>query len=166
MMIRPWYRSLLFWLGLPGLLFLLWAWGSSNSVHRTLFPSKSSHLNTAQGKVLWFSGQSDIGHDFTFDFRTGEVAVCEIVVPPGMLRTITHFKPWAVSRRKVPAEDQVWFAPPRWQARDINHDTRFRLVVVPYWLLTGGYAGLWLGCVGWNQRRKARLLKLHAAPPP
>ena len=25
-MIRPWYRSRLFWLGLPGLLFLLWAW--------------------------------------------------------------------------------------------------------------------------------------------
>jgi hypothetical protein len=25
-MIRPWYRSRLFWLGLPGLVFLLWLW--------------------------------------------------------------------------------------------------------------------------------------------
>jgi hypothetical protein len=25
-MIRPWYRSRLFWLGLPGLLFMLWLW--------------------------------------------------------------------------------------------------------------------------------------------
>ncbi|WP_341407860.1 hypothetical protein [Luteolibacter soli] len=25
-MIRPWYRSRLFWLGLPGLLFLVWGW--------------------------------------------------------------------------------------------------------------------------------------------
>ena len=25
-MIRPWYRSRLFWLGIPGLVFLLWSW--------------------------------------------------------------------------------------------------------------------------------------------
>ena len=28
-MMRPWYRSRLFWLGLPGLVFLLWCWWDS-----------------------------------------------------------------------------------------------------------------------------------------
>jgi hypothetical protein len=29
-MIRTWYRSRLFWLGIPGLLFLIWGWRQSN----------------------------------------------------------------------------------------------------------------------------------------
>lgn len=32
---RPWHKSLIFWLGLPGLLFLLWAWVDSQT-HRAV----------------------------------------------------------------------------------------------------------------------------------
>ena len=31
--IRPWYRSRFFWAGIPGLLFLLWAWWDSGAYH-------------------------------------------------------------------------------------------------------------------------------------
>ena len=30
-MIRPWYRSRLFWLGVPGLVFLIWLWADSEN---------------------------------------------------------------------------------------------------------------------------------------
>jgi hypothetical protein len=158
-MIRPWYRSRLCWLGIPGLLFLLWAWWHSNFYHRTLILSESSHLSTTQGKLLWFSGLSDIEHDFDLNFRTGKVEVYEIVVGPGIFRTVNRYDPWSVFTVKVPAGDQAWFPPPRWQAREINRDTHFRLVSVPYWLLTGGYAAAWLGGVGLWQRRKWRIAR-------
>lgn len=35
-MIRSWYRSRLFWLGLPGLVFLLWLWWDSMSYSTTV----------------------------------------------------------------------------------------------------------------------------------
>ena len=98
-MIRPWYRSVLFWLGIPGLLFLLWAWWHSNSFHRAVFLSESSHLSTTQGKVLWFSGQSDFEHELELNFRTGKVTVYGVVVPPGMHYPMHYFEPGAVSRR-------------------------------------------------------------------
>lgn len=157
-MIRPYYASRLFWLGIPGLLFLLWAWWHSNFFHRALFLSETSHLSTTQGKVLWFSGQSDIEHDFHLDFQTGEVEVYTVVVGPTMLRTICSFNALTIDTTKVPAEDQAWFPPPRWQAREVNRDTYYRLLSVPYWLFSASYAAVWLGGVGAWQWRKLRII--------
>jgi hypothetical protein len=62
-----------------------------------------------------------------------------------------------------PAET-CWFPPPRWQMRQDPNGEDFRLCSVPYWLLAGGYVGVWFGGLAAWQRRKARLLTI--APPP
>lgn len=38
-MIRPWYRSRLFWLGVPGLVFLMWLWWDSMNHSTTIWLS-------------------------------------------------------------------------------------------------------------------------------
>ncbi len=57
-----------------------------------------------------------------------------------------------------------WFPAPRWQAARLAAGTSLD-ASLPDWLLIVSYAALWLGGVGYWQRRKARLVKLHAPPP-
>lgn len=161
-MIRPWYRSVLFWLGIPGLLFLLWAWRSSNLTGHQLTLG-SWELTSTQGKALAWSMRSDLQYDFWLDYRTAEVFTEWIAPnsPPRAGRIVP-----LVAAYPIPPGQQCWFPAARWQAKEINRDARYRLVSLPYWLLAGIYVGLWLGGVVWNQLRKSRLLKHHAPPPP
>lgn len=152
-MIRPWYRSRLFWLGIPGFLFLLWAWRSSNFTGHQLTLG-SWELYSTQGKVLAWSKQSDIENDFHLDYRTAEVFV-EWIAPntPTRARMIVPL----AAAYPIPPGEQCWFAAPRWRSLTLNPNAFYRLRVLPYWLLTGGYAALWLGGLAAWQRRKERL---------
>jgi hypothetical protein len=49
-MIRPWYRSRLFWLGLPGLVFLMWLWRDSMRMGRWVW-CNDSHRSTWVGVI-------------------------------------------------------------------------------------------------------------------
>jgi hypothetical protein len=164
-MIRPWYRSRLFWLGLPGLLFLLWAWVNSNFVRRTLFLPAST-LNSTQGKLLWWRSASDGTHDVLLDLRTSEVTVATI--EPGDLFFGRCVFPTLGDVDSEPVEpvDRSWFPAPRWQFVDLTAATCYRLAVLPYWLLTAGYAALLTFGIHRWQRRKLRLLEASAAPSP
>jgi len=161
-MIRPWYRSRLFWLGLPGLLFLLWAWASSNFVRHILF-LPGSELNSTQGKLLWWASDSDGTYDVQLDYRTSGVTV--VTIGPGELyfAGCVFLTTGDVESQSVEPGDQCWFPALRLQSVDLNAATYYRLVALPYWLLTAGYAALLASGIHRWQRRKVRLLKASAA---
>lgn len=161
-MIRPWHRSRLFWLGIPGLVFLLWAWGKSNvvRVETSLRPGRAC---SSQGKLFWYRVEADTDRLVTVDYAEGNLLVlpneyivtaCCFPVPRGFTTT-----------EPVLPDHRRWFPPPRWRAEQLDALSYYRFVSLPYWLLTGGYAGVWLGGMGWWQRRKARLLKASTMPP-
>lgn len=161
---RPIYRSLLFWLGMPGLLFLLWAWWKSNAV-RLKVEVGPGWLWSSQGKVCWHALDDPSGEWVaTVDYREGKLSARRqeemgIVCGFGITRGF-------VSQTPVMIAERYWFPPPRWEAVQLDASSSCRLIALPYWLLTGSYLGLWLGgLMGW-QRRKVRLAKVSAAPLP
>jgi hypothetical protein len=162
-MIRPWHRSRLFWLGLPGLVFLLWAWGESNVVRlKTLVEPGWGWVWSSQGKLCWHDVNGDTSDwEVTVDYREGSLSVRpqeEFVIACGFPAPRGY-----IGRTPVMIAERRWFPPPRWEAVQLDASSSCRLVSLPYWLLTGSYAGLWLGGLSGWQRRKARLMKI---PPP
>jgi hypothetical protein len=166
-MIRQWYRSMLFWLGVPGLLFLLWVWRQSN-LHCVEIYWGPCWFCSGQGDLLWHDSplpldlamkepgkrgweriESSGGSEF-FGTLTYEVT------PPPARGDVTT--------RPIDPGESCWFPPPRWQMRQDPNGQDFRLRSIHYWLLTGGYAGVWLGGLAGWQRRKARLLNASASP--
>jgi hypothetical protein len=164
-LIRPWYRSRLFWLGLPGLVFLLWAWGYSNLTrHEFRIGSERGGVAFTQGKVFWVHLELDASHSAAFDLSDGDVAIWRC--PPEM-----SFTPQSIGTgdflegSPLYGDDRRrrWFPPLRWEALRVNPDTGYRFISLPYWLLTAGFVVVWATAVVMRQRRKARLQKHSAA---
>ncbi|RYD81655.1 MAG: hypothetical protein EOP84_10660 [Verrucomicrobiaceae bacterium] len=159
---RTVYHSLLFWLGMPGLLFLLWAWWKSNAM-RVEMNLEPEWLWSSQGKIGWHEvGDPSGDWVFTVDYREGRLAVrpqeeSGIVCGFGISRGF-------VSQRPVMFAERYWFPPPRWGAVQLDASSSYRLISFPYWLSTGSYLGLWLGGLMRWQRRKARLLRTSRVP--
>lgn len=130
---RPFYRSRIFWLGLPGLLFLLWGWkGCSESAKGIAW-----RHNDFAAFASTFSGEISVGKD-NGDGRS------------------QGYRSWNVL---VDQPDSGPLAP------EIIRDPSVAgvLIDLPVWLLLVGYLVTWLLTLALWQRRKARLLKLHAA---
>lgn len=168
-MIRSWYRSRLFWLGIPGLLFLLWGWGQSN-VNRTRFLVRPGWIASSHGRLFWYdvvAGYS-LDHQVTYealvDFREGQV---QVIARPGIGVNIVcgvparRFHPYSLP---VKPKEHCWFPPLRWESKRFDASLYYRWVAVPYWMVTGGYATLWLGGLSAWQRRKARFMKALSPP--
>lgn len=138
---RPFYRSRMFWFGLPGLLFLLWAWMDS----------------IRYATSIWCSGKVGIRVTQTSGNAAFDVwRYSHFVGAPdlGMNRTATTDDA-ARMRAKLLAEvDLNWYlADAKPHSSSIHH----KVVVLAYvtaWILT---LALW-------QRRKSRISKLHTAP--
>jgi hypothetical protein len=175
-MIRPWYRSRLFWLGLPGLAFLLWAgWDSERNFSEMAWVKPKSVVSvylsggrlcgvvTEEAPVPAFSGprlqfQREEGPrggamDLLFG---GELARREREArryfAPGVYRLRWSFRylPTATPTAQVTSSSRLIYR--EWG--------------VEWWLVVAGYGLLLsLALVAW-QRRKVRLLILHSAPPP
>lgn len=148
-MIRPFYCSRLFWLGIPGLLFLLLAWGRSNfSSTHAWFPRAiySWQAESVSGGVQWWHKESRIIPGPEWD-------------PP------PRYSVWT---NEVSPDHRRWFKWPIWRKESYSElgQTHYRFHSLPYWLLTIGYTSFWLGGVVTWQRRKSRLFKLHSATPP
>jgi hypothetical protein len=166
-MIRPWYRSRLFWLGLPGLLFLCWAWNHSNStrVMTHLGPS-SGWAGSGHGNFLWFRVRTQGDELIGLDLRNGQASE----EPGGPEYFNSSSAKFAVSRFHTTVTSPLspappWFPVPHGRAERLAAGTSL-FVSLPYWLLIAGYAALWLGGLACWQRRKVRLLKRHTSPPP
>ena len=153
-MIRPWYRSVLCWLGIPGLLFLLWGWladpMAGSGVTMTLGNFRLtvgdwSRVGRASWEVYGSGGRLSAQGIRTSSYRLGS--------DQGEFR------------------DQQVFAPAfRYEVREDDSTPvglrRIPQVRVAYWLLLMLYLSAWGALLAGWQRRKTRLLKLQAAPMP
>ena len=142
-MIRPWYRSRLFWLGIPGLLFLLWLWlakaradlffghtgitGVPYATTRGIGSCYGSIYYSRSRSRYGVSGPDQIGfHASEMEFESDEPTIYFPLRPFGIV-----------------------------QQKDDFHE--YREIWVGWWVVVVAYTIAWLGgLVGW-QRRKARL---------
>lgn len=153
-MIRPWYRSVLFWLGIPGLLFLLWGWLAD--------PLAGSGVTVTVGNFRLTVG------DWS---RVGRIS-WEVYGSGGRL-SAQGVRTSSYRLEKVQAQmarDLQVFAPAvRYEVREDDSTPvglrRIPQVRVAYWFLLLLYLLAWGALLAGWQRRKARLLKLHTALP-
>jgi hypothetical protein len=159
---RPFYRSRLFWLGLPGLVFLLWTWWDSGQHFSGVTwqrPSETIEINVAAGRLCMVSyrdpdegaGQLPAPVQYSVDRRVMITAS----LPEAGVRPRQFDTPRAIERLTGSAEDDPFGA---------SYETRG--IEVACWLLLLVYLFLWSTALLTWQRRKSRLLKLHAAPLP
>lgn len=144
-MIRPWYRSLLFWLGIPGLMFLVWACADSTRFVSSLkWQSKGGVLDfRSSGNSLWINS-----------FHC---------LDPGRRSDLT-FDRVPVSRLPLAVEHPLFPSAVRFGSfHDACTDSTARMLVIAYWLKISAYLAVWIACLVCWQRRKARLSR-RAAP--
>jgi hypothetical protein len=132
-MIRPWYRSRLFWLGIPGLVFLLWAW--------LIFAPRAICIDAGQRNFDLLSFRSALELTTSDDWRT----------PPA----------WEIGI--VPLDEEADRIDPGnpFFKRDYNvwpGGSRLDYLSMRPWLPLAAYLALWLGALAGWQWRKARLL--------
>lgn len=156
-MIRPWYRSRLFWLGLPGLVFMLWLWlakadqvfafghhaitGSTGSTFRSISTSDGS-INQTTLRYNWVSRARRGFHWRGFHHSGAGLAP----------EKITYFpRPFAIIRKTS------------WPVEEALVQREIRLA---WWVVISAYTAVWLGAVAGWQRRKARISQRAAAELP
>jgi hypothetical protein len=139
-MIRPWYRSRLCWLGLPGLVFLLWAWW--------ILPPRVLSLDF-QGRTYEVRAFRSVV-EFTWSeyphAKTGDLDMFPIDEEVDRLETGDHW---------VKRDFQVW-----------PGGSQIDYVSMRAWLPSAIYAAGWLILISLWQRRKARLGRRAAAELP
>lgn len=136
-MIRPWYRSRLFWLGLPGLVFLCFSWGRGGANTTSIWWSGSRGALTLcddnqRLEISWIEGLKGFGFQIQSDSAHPEVDALHRLSPLQVRRFPEYHFP------KVS-------------------------VLVAYWMLLLLYLVVWLGALAGWQRRKARLIRRAAA---
>lgn len=149
-MIRPWYRSRLFWLGLPGLLFMLWLWlvkadySFSFSYTAITGPAKSTtrsiitHNGTIYQGTSWDSGPGRSGFRWSAVHRPRPV----FKVPD---------RPFEIERGTTDGP---------------GGHSEYREIWLAWWVAVSAYTAVWLGSVAGWQRRKAQLSRRAAAELP
>jgi hypothetical protein len=147
-MIRPWYRSRLFWLGLPGLVFMLW---------------------------LWLGDQSfDFGH--TSITGPNETTTRSIGASYGSIFQATTIDSYGVIPRTIGfhgsglvREQPVNHVPlPRFGIirEGFYGGVEYWEIWLAWWVVISTYMAVWLGALAGWQRRKARLSRRAAAEVP
>lgn len=150
-MIRPWYRSRLFWLGLAGLVFMLWLWlakadqsfffghnaitgpneettRSIGSFDSSIFLSTSINHHHGGARVLGFRG-------FKEALDPDDPVIYFPIRPFGSISKATY----------LGYTHAIWLA---------------------WWAVITAYTAIWLGAVAGWQRRKGRLSRRAAAELP
>ena len=169
-MIRPWFRSRFFWLGIPGLLFLFWAWVDSEN-HIVLL----RHANlTSETALLHWAGGVSIS-------RIGPLATDDVItfsLQGRMFQSVEYsyfprpvVPKWYYDRKIVAASlngnPDASPRPDFWSVPTLSGGTSWAFLL-PYWLNILCYLGIWItGTVLW-QRRKVRLgvPAVSTSPPP
>ena len=154
---RP-FRSLAFWLGLPGLLFLLWAWADSMSHRSGLHVDKV--LPGPRFVIVNFIGYEAAG----FGVQWGDAPE-----PQGLGSRLGGT---TLTRTPItgPAES---FFPPAGYTRLPAHGSgstsvvpvEWRFLFVPFWQLVALYLAVWWGLLAWRRRvRRAAEQKSSTLP--
>lgn len=139
-MILPWYRSRLFWLGIPGLLFLIWAWlGYISTDFLLSFHHGKGHL----WGLVWGSGYFGV-HLSTPHFQgRGHGYSIQLEKDLWERGTVVFAEPWTYySGLKERSSEPDWFR-----------------LEVACWVVVLAYLALWFLVLILWQRRKARLMK-------
>lgn len=129
-MTSPWYRSRLFWFGLPGLLFLGWMWAG--------YQARLVHMG-------WIGG----GGNYSLGWGGGQVT--------GSFTSRRDMSPMTedgffLSEIPIdPADGQSFFPPA------IFTTEGWAGIALANWFLMAVYLALWLGGLVLWQRRKQRL---------
>jgi hypothetical protein len=150
---KPFYRSRLFWLGMPGFVFLSWLWvclpDSSGSVTLQTSGSHSFNItNSIKGQIGFACRTLPEGDSYPrWDLRVFRIASYEN----------------DLSRDGFVLRDHTTRIASAGQLRTDTSDGRRTELWVANWLLVGAYGSVWMGVAGGWQRRKVRLMNAPAA---
>ena len=149
-----------FWLGLPGLLFILWCWHDSLSHQAGIV------------RPVWVSTPDEsIGLDDTISYRMAAFEVTVHRIDPAPDRRVSTFPidlgrhdlfPGLRALRRT-SPRFYWGNPPEpFLARPGLHARGF---IMPFWLLLLIYGGSW-GCAFlWRARRQRRAMRASLTEP-
>jgi hypothetical protein len=142
-------RSLTFWLGLPGLLFLLWAWADSFD-----WQSRLSYSGRLRAGTLASDGSTVSFEWIRYEPLPAGAASPNPGYEPPELPTTDHlgFARHASSRAQRPL---LWakFG----SATGGSGAMVSRTVSFPYWMIVLTYLGLWVAAMAWRWQRARRL---------
>ena len=151
---RPWYRSRLFWLGVPGFAAILWAWLTPLCSHEGGYFS-----------ARWIApGNFYQGFGVTQDFHRLELWLGRPYAGLG-----NPFRQTGVTRTKFPFEEvrhswannetgPIWF---EWGNPSADSFT----IALDYWFLLPAYLAAWTGSVAfWQRRKRSRAQTPHDIP--
>lgn len=150
---KPLHRSLSFWLGLPGLLFLLWSWHDSMTHDAGIFRSIRARYSGSRAYTV--VSDDRIGHS-----RAGLV-ITLFEVEPGPDRTI-KVEPPVLDRRAVLPEVMPSSPFPAFQAMNLRNYSRempgnhVRNLFIPHWMILIAYGIAWGAAIFWRQARIRR----------
>ena len=144
---RPWYRSHLFLLGIPGLVFLIWCWFA--------YIRKPTSLCFGTANRLYCLGWGDSVVELaTFERDTNDRNTSE-ELPMGF-----HVveEPWF-------SEENVRVIAPAFWIRSNDRWGSQSCFGVGHWVIVVTYALSWLGGLIWWQRRKHLLVEARIRSP-
>ena len=142
---RPLHRSLTFWLGLPGLLFILWTWHDSLNHEMGIF------------RPVWIdAADKSAGHDDMLSYGYAGFWATYCIIGPGTSRTVFR-EPVQITRREIKREIKDFRAVPifEWDTPDAYFNDpgiRNRTLVIPHWLALIIYGVGWSGVTFWRCR--------------
>ncbi|MCW1921955.1 hypothetical protein OKA05_05285 [Luteolibacter arcticus] len=157
-MIRPWYRSRLFWFGLFWQLFLVWAWGDAGA-YRSVF-------SWGQADTAMWVGQDEgsivVGNLRSTEFHVGDFLGCSDGLELERRPTVTErgrlvWKLPAAFRHEREKSSLGLSGTLKFQSRRLH---------VAWWVVVGISVAAWSGLMVWWQFRQARALKLATTPLP
>jgi hypothetical protein len=154
-MIRPWYRSRLFWLGLPGLVFMLWLWLAKGDQS---FAFGHIAITGPGEETLRIIGTYDGSiHQRTTRYHKG--------TSTGWQRGF-HWRGFHRSETGLAPEHINYFPSGFEISRRAQWGREHREIRLAWWVVISAYTPVWLGTVAGWQRRKARLSRQAAAEMP
>lgn len=135
-MIRPWYRSRVFWFGLPGFLLLIWVWGAY------LRKPVSACWGTqyAQYCLGWGDGLFEyiaIRYKYSAVLTDGREQGFFLIDEPF-----------------YPEDETIVFASPFGVVQDSDGDSKVSGFSVGHWVIVALYTLVWISGLAWWQRRK------------
>lgn len=135
---RPWYRSLVFWFGLTGLIFLVWSWEWSAQKYTELrFPTTNYSFHIGNGSVEFTRFQPDPADGFGPSFDS-----------------------WWTKR----GEERGHFDFPAAFAENHDFAPQYRTWNVAIWLVVSLYGLLWLAAL--FTRHRIKRMAFPALIPP
>lgn len=155
---RPPFRSLTFWLGLPGLLFILWSWWDSQEhtagVFRTVGVMHRSGPVTAGERIAHLNSVLFIER-YTPEPRAGLVYSS---YPPTLARGPLILTPGTLTPLFPPMRWKSWRNPM------IGDEGLVRTCIwIPHWMILLAYCLAWGAVILWR-RHRIRRMKPSIAP--